>query len=92
VSHVLPFTAAVVLALALTPAVRTLARRWDLVDAPGQRKIHTVSVPRIGGVAVTLGMLLALAASASMGHVSPADVHAWSPVLLGGALIFGVGL
>jgi UDP-GlcNAc:undecaprenyl-phosphate/decaprenyl-phosphate GlcNAc-1-phosphate transferase len=90
VSYVLPFTAAVV--LALTPAVRALARRWDLVDAPGQRKIHTVSVPRIGGVAVTLGMLLALAATASMGHVSAADVHAWSPVLLGGALIFGVGL
>jgi UDP-N-acetylmuramyl pentapeptide phosphotransferase/UDP-N-acetylglucosamine-1-phosphate transferase len=35
----------VLLALALTPLVRRLAHRWKLVDAPGARKIHTVSIP-----------------------------------------------
>jgi UDP-GlcNAc:undecaprenyl-phosphate/decaprenyl-phosphate GlcNAc-1-phosphate transferase len=91
VSSVLSFAVAVVVTLALTPVVRVLARRWDLVDAPGQRKIHTVSVPRVGGVSVTLGVVLALLAVVRAGRV-PEDLRAWSPVLLGGALVFAVGL
>jgi UDP-GlcNAc:undecaprenyl-phosphate GlcNAc-1-phosphate transferase len=84
--------AALALALVLTPAVRALARRWNLVDAPGGRKIHTVSVPRVGGVGITLAMMLALAGAAVTGEASADDVHAWLPVLLGGALVFAVGL
>jgi UDP-GlcNAc:undecaprenyl-phosphate/decaprenyl-phosphate GlcNAc-1-phosphate transferase len=80
------------LALVLTPCVRALALGWNLVDAPGQRKIHTVSVPRLGGVGVTLAMVLALGAAAATGHASAADVRGWLPVLLGGALVFAVGL
>jgi UDP-GlcNAc:undecaprenyl-phosphate GlcNAc-1-phosphate transferase len=72
--------------------VRTLARRWNLVDAPGGRKIHMISVPRVGGVGITLAMVLALAGAAATGHASGDDVHAWLPVLLGGTLVFAVGL
>lgn len=83
---------AVLLALVLTPAVRALARRWNVVDPPGGRKIHTTSVPRVGGVAITLAMVLALAGAAAVGHVTAADVHAWLPVLLGGVPVFAAGL
>ena len=89
--HLLLLGAAALLALALTPGVRALARRLDLVDAPGGRKIHTVSLPRVGGVAVVLALVLVLAASAATGHASAADVQAWLPVLFGGALVFGIG-
>jgi UDP-GlcNAc:undecaprenyl-phosphate GlcNAc-1-phosphate transferase len=92
VSHLLLVGMAATLALLLTPGVRGLARRWNLVDAPGQRKIHSVSVPRVGGVGVTLAMLLALAAAAAGGRVSATDLQAWLPVLAGGAVIFGAGL
>ena len=54
---------AAVLAAGLTPGVRGLGRRWGLVDAPGERKIHTESIPRVGGVGVTLAAVLSLAAA-----------------------------
>jgi UDP-GlcNAc:undecaprenyl-phosphate/decaprenyl-phosphate GlcNAc-1-phosphate transferase len=88
----LVFGAAVIAALLLTPAVRALARSFDLVDAPGHRKIHTVSIPRVGGVGVTLALVLALAVAGMAGHGERDDVGAWLPVLLGGVLIFAVGL
>jgi UDP-GlcNAc:undecaprenyl-phosphate/decaprenyl-phosphate GlcNAc-1-phosphate transferase len=92
VSHLLLLAVTATLALLLTPAVRGLARRWHLVDAPGQRKIHTVSVPRVGGVAVALAMLLALALAAAGGRVSVDDIRAWLPILAGGVFVFGIGL
>jgi UDP-GlcNAc:undecaprenyl-phosphate/decaprenyl-phosphate GlcNAc-1-phosphate transferase len=83
---------AMALAAALTPAVRVLGRRWGLLDAPGERKIHTQSVPRIGGVGVTLAAVLALAAVTALGWASVADVAGWLPALLGVVIVFGVGL
>lgn len=46
-----------VVALA-TPAVLAFARKYKLYDAPdAQRKIHTEPVPRLGGVAIAMGIL-----------------------------------
>jgi UDP-GlcNAc:undecaprenyl-phosphate GlcNAc-1-phosphate transferase len=83
---------AAVLAAAVTPLVRRLARRRGLVDQPDARKIHTVSVPRVGGVAVTLAAILALAVATAGGGVRAAHVHAWLPTFAGGLLVFGIGL
>lgn len=80
------------LAAALTPLVRALGRYWGLFDAPGERKIHTVSVPRVGGVGVTLAAVLALAIVTALGWASVADVAGWLPALLGVVIVFGVGL
>lgn len=45
--------AAFVLSLILTPVVRALALRWNLVDLPdNKRKIHKKPVARIGGVSI----------------------------------------
>jgi UDP-GlcNAc:undecaprenyl-phosphate/decaprenyl-phosphate GlcNAc-1-phosphate transferase len=86
----LVLTAAV--AAGLTPAVRAVGRRWGLVDAPGERKIHTESIPRIGGVGVTLAAALGLAGIAASGRVSVPDLEGWLPAILGGVVVFGVGL
>jgi hypothetical protein len=42
----------VVVAWALTPLVRWVARAVGMVDQPSTRRIHTVPIPRGGGVAV----------------------------------------
>lgn len=67
----LPFTylaqagvAAFVAAL-LILMMRRPAERWQLVDVPGGRKRHTAPVAVTGGVAMTVAMLLSLAASFS---------------------------
>jgi UDP-GlcNAc:undecaprenyl-phosphate GlcNAc-1-phosphate transferase len=45
--------------------LRRPAERWGLVDHPGGRKRHAVPVPLTGGVAITAGLILALAFSFS---------------------------
>lgn len=46
--------------LLLTPAVRNLSLRLNLVDEPDNvRKFHTKRIPRVGGVSVFLSYLLA---------------------------------
>lgn len=40
------------LSLFLTPLLRNLALRLNLLDVPDHRKIHKVPIPRVGGVAI----------------------------------------
>src|SRR5437773_1529586 len=40
------------LALFATPLVREVARRWGVLDLPGERKVHATATPLFGGVAV----------------------------------------
>jgi len=52
---------ACLLALVLTPWIRSLANRFGWVDVPdANRKLHLGAVPRIGGVAVALAYALSL--------------------------------
>jgi UDP-GlcNAc:undecaprenyl-phosphate/decaprenyl-phosphate GlcNAc-1-phosphate transferase len=57
---VLALTAAA-LALAVTPLVRALALRVGALDEPSARRMHSAAVPRLGGVAVLVAGVLALA-------------------------------
>lgn len=78
--------------LALTPLVRALALRLGAVDQPGERKVHSEPIPRLGGVSVVLSALLALGAAMALGslgdHFIPVNPYAWLPVMLGGAIVF----
>src|SRR4051812_43205850 len=46
------FAAALITSLCLTPPVRAVARWAGALDTPDRRKLHTGSIPRLGGVAV----------------------------------------
>jgi UDP-GlcNAc:undecaprenyl-phosphate GlcNAc-1-phosphate transferase len=49
----LAFGAAALISLALTPALRGSALRWNWLDRPdGRRKLHAAAVPPVGGMAV----------------------------------------
>jgi UDP-GlcNAc:undecaprenyl-phosphate GlcNAc-1-phosphate transferase len=48
------------LSLLLTPAVRRLARRLDVLDAPSSRKAHERSSPLLGGMAIFLSFAIAV--------------------------------
>lgn len=82
--------------LILTPLVSRAATALGLVDAPGGRKVHLISVPRVGGVAIFCAAALALFA---VPHVTPwpfapiTEILALvTPILIGGALVFAIGL
>jgi UDP-GlcNAc:undecaprenyl-phosphate GlcNAc-1-phosphate transferase len=58
------FTGALATSLLALPIWRRWCLRTNLVDDPGQRKIHSEPVPLAGGFAVLTGILLPLAAGA----------------------------
>ena len=49
---------ALVIVVALTPAVGGLARLLGVVDKPGGRRINRRPIPRLGGLAIFLGFLV----------------------------------
>ena len=81
------FALALVLSLLLTPLFRGMARRWGLIDRPNARSSHERVVPRAGGTAVVLSVLLAFALSRSAWAANAAVV----PVLLGGVALALIG-
>jgi UDP-GlcNAc:undecaprenyl-phosphate GlcNAc-1-phosphate transferase len=82
--------------LILTRLVRALALRIGAVDRPGERKIHAVAMPRLGGVSIFLSMSLAIVASFVLEYLSsdsiPMDRKAWGPILCGTTLVFLIGV
>lgn len=77
--------------LILTPLVGAAATALGLVDAPGGRKVHPVSVPRLGGVAVISAAALTLFVVEPLVG-GPSITHALTPILIGAAMVFAVGL
>lgn len=58
--YVLVAITALVLVFLATPVVRRVAWRYGFVDQPSFRKVHAAPMPRLGGVAIYLGFIVAL--------------------------------
>ncbi len=61
-NYFLAFAAALVASISFTPAARDLAVKVGLLDHPGPRKVHTTPMPLLGGAAVYLSTVFAIAA------------------------------
>jgi UDP-GlcNAc:undecaprenyl-phosphate GlcNAc-1-phosphate transferase len=57
----LSFIMALAITTAFTPLLLKWAPRLGLTDQPGQRKVHTTAVPRVGGIAMGAGILVSAA-------------------------------
>ena len=49
---------ALAIVLVLTPAVGGMARRLGVVDAPDLRRLNALPIPRLGGLALFVGILV----------------------------------
>jgi UDP-GlcNAc:undecaprenyl-phosphate GlcNAc-1-phosphate transferase len=95
---VVVFVAAGLIALFLTPLVRNVVMRYEMVDRPEARRVNTIPVPRGGGLAIcaafllVAGLFLLLNQSAHFVPIpvafSPSEVTA---LLLGGAIAAALG-
>ncbi|MFD2368409.1 glycosyltransferase family 4 protein [Brevibacillus sp. GCM10020057] len=56
---ILGFLTSLIISFIATPYVKKLAVKVGAVDAPNQRKVHTRIMPRMGGLAIYLGYLVA---------------------------------
>ena len=84
-------------ALFTTPYVRRLALTVGMLDETGERRMHDVPKPRIGGIAVYLGFAFAL--FSALGYLinrdlfaDPGKVHDVIGLIFGGTLILMVGI
>lgn len=59
----LAFVVALTVTAALIPVLAHWAPHIGLTDAPGPRKVHSVPVPRVGGLAMAAGLFIATAVS-----------------------------
>jgi UDP-GlcNAc:undecaprenyl-phosphate/decaprenyl-phosphate GlcNAc-1-phosphate transferase len=75
---------ALVVVVALTPAVGGMARILGAVDTPGGRRLNRSPVPRLGGLALFLGIVVPSLAFLHLGHQTRG-------LLLGAAVAVTVG-
>ncbi|MCK5000418.1 MAG: undecaprenyl/decaprenyl-phosphate alpha-N-acetylglucosaminyl 1-phosphate transferase [Anaerohalosphaera sp.] len=61
VTYLGAFLLSVVLALLMTPIVIKAAFKLNFVDMPSARKVHSRPMPRVGGIAVFLSSMVAMA-------------------------------
>lgn len=89
--YILVAGTAAVLAYVLTPVVRWVAIRYDAVDRPGDRKVHAIATPTLGGLAMFLAFMGALALSSRLFHQLFASSEA-AGVAIGASLMTGIGI
>jgi UDP-GlcNAc:undecaprenyl-phosphate GlcNAc-1-phosphate transferase len=79
------------IALILTPIIRDISRSFNVVDRPGQRKVHVHPVPRVGGVAIAISYGLSLIVISGVDRPWSTGLAPWK-VIPGAAIAFLVGL
>ena len=56
--NLLSFFAALVISAAIIPLMMRWAPRLGMVDLPDPRKVHTLPIPRVGGIGIVIGALI----------------------------------
>lgn len=82
--YLMSFILAMVLTMAWVPVFVRLGYRWLIVDRPAARKVHTAPIPRVGGIAMAIGVFVAAALTI---HLQAQD--RW--FLLGGGVLVAFG-
>jgi UDP-GlcNAc:undecaprenyl-phosphate/decaprenyl-phosphate GlcNAc-1-phosphate transferase len=91
------FVIAVCSVLVITPVVRRLCERFRLLDVPADgRRVHTVAIPRLGGVAIYLSLMLALSSLFFVSNLVTQSLAYYSPmffkVLIPSSLVMLLGV
>jgi len=92
------FVGALLLSFVLTPRVRMIVMRYEMIDLPGVRRINLKPIPRSGGLAVAAAFLAVAGAFLFVNDRAaliavPASLHPLgvAALLLGGALAAALG-
>jgi UDP-GlcNAc:undecaprenyl-phosphate/decaprenyl-phosphate GlcNAc-1-phosphate transferase len=83
--YVMPFIVAMAVAMVCLPTLARLASKWLFVDQPGLRKVHSIPIPRVGGIAMAIGVFAAALLTVKL---NPAD--RWFLAAAAVLTIFGV--
>lgn len=76
ISFIILFATALVVTLLATPLAARIARHVGAVDYPSWRRVNVKPTPRMGGIAVMLGLLAAFGVRAAL-----SGVLGWGPIV-----------
>jgi UDP-GlcNAc:undecaprenyl-phosphate/decaprenyl-phosphate GlcNAc-1-phosphate transferase len=87
---VLSFSVSVI----VTPLSIWIGRHFNLVDRPGGRRAHQNLIPRIGGIGIFAGFLIAsmVAQFLPVPRFDPNEITRFTGLIVGGTFIFVMGL
>ncbi len=80
------FAIAMLITWLLTPHVRNLALHWNVIAIPRDRDVHVKPIPRLGGIAIYLGVIIAAALTITYRHYVTHGLNGWS-WRMGGVII-----
>lgn len=86
-TYMLIFASALVIVIGIMPLTKRAAIRFGFLDIPSTRKVHTHTVPRLGGVAIYLGCIAALLLFSDRFYVSQLI-----SILIGATLVSFLGM
>lgn len=88
------FAVAFTVVLVGTPPIRRVALRIGAVDQPDERRIHQRPTPRLGGLAIFLGVLVAIGVASQLPGFRDvfADTSEPQAIVLACVVIVGLGL
>ncbi|OGB87378.1 hypothetical protein A3H38_05160 [candidate division WOR-1 bacterium RIFCSPLOWO2_02_FULL_46_20] len=92
--YLLTFLVAFFVTYLSTPVVKAFASKIKAIDLPGDRKVHLLPIPRLGGLAIYLGFISAVAGAYSLANFygSKLNYSAGVGILLAGTIMMLVGL
>jgi len=92
-SYLIVGAVAAVVTFALTPVVGRVAHRFGWVYPPSERTVHTEPLPDVGGLAMFVGFVVALAVAWRLDEFDPLFASSSEPlgVLIAAIIIFGTG-
>lgn len=85
------FAGSTTMALVLTPLALRIARRYGILDHPGDHKSHEEAVPYLGGAAILVAFLITAAVGGAILALPSSRIELFT-VLGSAALLAGVGL
>jgi UDP-GlcNAc:undecaprenyl-phosphate/decaprenyl-phosphate GlcNAc-1-phosphate transferase len=93
--YAIPFFCGVVFTLSFSPLVRRAAFWLGAIDQPGERRIHSVTMPRFGGPVIYLALALSLAPvvylDVFVNHLLLGRAET-IPLILAATLVLGIGV
>ncbi|MEP6820679.1 MAG: MraY family glycosyltransferase [bacterium] len=91
------FVIATFASLTITPLIRRFCQRFNLLDVPVDgRRVHTSAIPRLGGVAIYLSLIVALSSLFLVSNMVTESLAYYSPlfykVLIPSSLVLLLGV
>lgn len=93
-AFVMVFNLALAVSLAMIPAARYISCRFDITSQPGGRRQESLAMPKLGGLAIFAGFLIAIALAQLLPvpRFDPYEIIRLAGLIIGGIVIFALGI